>query len=355
MNRMWVRLSLAFTAVIMITMITVSGVVRFAMETKPSYQENIPEPVKEFFEERGNYESPINLTTFLLIVGTVAVIAGVGMSRNMTKPLRELEDTVENFDPQNLNQRVQVRGTEEIRAVATRFNEMADRLEKDETLRRNLFADVAHELRNPLHVIQGNLQAILDDVYPLSKTEIGRLADQTRLLTGLVDDLYDLSQAESQQMVLHKQLVDIADLVKQTAVSFKPVSAVKNVSLKVELLGATPYATVDSGRLRQAIHNLLTNALRHTPEGGKIRVTVEQSEETVHIIVKDSGSGIEPAHLPYVFDRFYRIDSARSREKGGTGLGLAITKAIVEAHSGEISADSPGKNLGATFEIRLPN
>jgi signal transduction histidine kinase len=147
----------------------------------------------------------------------------------------------------------------------------------------------------------------------------------------------------------------MADLVKETAVSFKPVAAAKHVSLKVELLGATPYATVDSGRLRQAIHNLLTNALRHTPEGGKIRVTVEQSEETVHIIVKDSGSGIEPAHLPYVFDRFYRIDSARSRDKGGTGLGLAITKAIIEAHGGEISADSPGKNLGATFEIRLPN
>ena len=106
MNRMWVRLSLAFTAVIMITMITVSGVVRFAMETKPSYQENIPEPVKEFFEERGNYEPPINITTFLLIVGTVAIIAGVGMSRNMTKPLRELEETVEHFGPQNLNQRV---------------------------------------------------------------------------------------------------------------------------------------------------------------------------------------------------------------------------------------------------------
>ena len=354
MNRMWVRLSLAFSAVIMIAMFTISGVVRIALETNPQYQEEIPQPVKEFFQDIEQYDRPINLTTFLIIVGTVAVIAGVGMSRNMTKPLRELEETVETFGPHNLDERVQIRGTEEVRAVATRFNEMAERLQKDEQLRRNLLADVAHELRNPLHVIQGNLQAILDDVYPLDKEEIVRLSDQARLLTTLVDDLYDLSQAEAHQMVLHKQLVDMADLVKETAVSFKSVAAAQNISLQVELLGVTPYANIDSGRLRQAVTNLLTNALRHTPEGGKIRVTVEQRGNTLDIIVRDSGSGIEPAHLPYVFDRFYRTDSARSRDKGGTGLGLAITKAIIEAHGGEISADSRGKDLGAIFEIRLP-
>lgn len=355
MNRMWIRLSVAFTAVIMITMITVSGVVRFAMETKPSYQENIPEPVKEFFEEKGNYEPPINITTFLLIVGTVAVIAGVGMSRSMTKPLSELEEAADSFGPQNLDQRVQVRGTAEVRAVANRFNEMAERLEKDETLRRNLLADVAHELRNPLHVIQGNLQAILDDVYPLNKEEIARLSDQTRLLTSLVDDLYDLSQAEAHQMVLHKQVVDMADLVKETAVSFKPVAAAKHVTLQVELLGATPYANVDSGRMRQALHNLLTNALRHTPEEGEMWVTLVQTGEILYIKVRDSGSGIEPQHLPHIFERFYRTDSARSRDKGGTGLGLAIVKAIVEAHNGQISAESAGRDQGATFEIKLPN
>lgn len=355
MNRMWVRLSLAFTAVIMITMITVGGVVRFAIETNPKYQEGIPDPVKEYFEQADSIARPINTTTFLIIVGTVAVIAGVGMSRNMTRPLRELEEAADSFGPQNLGQRVKIHGTEEVRAVATRFNEMADRLEKDETLRRNLFADVAHELRNPLHVIQGNLQAILDDVYPLSKEEIGRLSDQTRLLTGLVDDLYDLSQAESQQMVLHKQWVDMADLVKETAVSFKPVAAAKQVSLQVELLGATPYAHVDSDRIRQAVANLLTNALRHTPESGKVWTTVEQRGETLHIFIRDSGSGIETDHLPYIFDRFYRTDSARSRDKGGTGLGLAIAKAIVDAHEGEISASSAGKDQGATFEIKLPS
>jgi two-component system sensor histidine kinase BaeS len=355
MNRMWVKLSLAFTAVIMITMITIGGVVRYALETNPSYQEEVPEPVKDFFRDRYNYDPPINSTTFLLIVSTVAIIAGVGMSRSMTKPLRELEETVESFGPHNLNERVQIRGTEEIRAVATRFNEMADRLEQDEKLRRNLLADVAHELRNPLHVIKGNLQAILDDVYPLNKEEIVRLSDQTRLLTTLVDDLYDLSQAEAHQMVLHKQMVDMADLVKETAVSFKPVAATQKVKLQVELLGATPYANVDSGRMRQAVANLLTNALRHTPESGEIWVTVEQRGETLYIIVRDSGSGIEAEHLPYVFERFYRTDSARSRGKGGTGLGLAITKAIVEAHDGEINAGSLEQGQGAVFEIKLPN
>ena len=231
MNRMWIRLSLAFTAVIMITMLTVGGVVRYAMETNPVYHEEVPEPVKEFFQERYNYEAPINTTTFLLIVGTVAIIAGIGMSRSMTKPLRELEETADSFGPHNLDQRVEVHGTAEIRAVASRFNEMAERLEKDEILRRNLLADVAHELRNPLHVIQGNLQAILDDVYPLNKEEIVRLSDQTRLLTTLVDDLYDLSQAEAHQMVLHRQAVDMADMVKETAVSLKPVGLCSKCSL----------------------------------------------------------------------------------------------------------------------------
>jgi signal transduction histidine kinase len=352
---MWVRLSLAFTAVIMISMFTISGIVRFALETNPSYQENIPEPVKEFFEQANQYDPPINMTTFLLIVGSVAVIAGVGMSRTLTKPLQQLEEAAEAFGPQTLNQRVEVHGTAEVRAVANRFNEMAERLENAETLRRNLLADVAHELRNPLHVIQGNLQAILDDVYPLNKSEIVRLSDQTRLLTRLVDDLYDLSQAEAQQMVLHKQVVNIADLVKETAVSFKPVAAAKHVTLQVELLGVTPYANVDSGRMRQALHNLLTNALRHTPEEGEIWVTVVQTGEVLHIKVRDSGSGIEPQHLPHVFERFYRTDSARSRDKGGTGLGLAIVKAIVEAHDGQISATSAGRDQGATFEISLPN
>ena len=156
-------------------------------------------------------------------------------------------------------------------------------------------------------------------------------------------------------MVLHKGMVDMADLVKETAVSFKPVAAAQNISLQVELLGATPYTNVDSDRMRQAVANLLTNALRHTPEGGKIRATVEQKADFLQIIVRDSGTGIEPEHLPYIFDRFYRTDNARSRDRGGTGLGLAISKAIVDAHDGEIIASSSGKDQGATFEIRLPN
>ncbi len=353
MNRMWVRLSLAFTAVIMITMIVVVGVVRYTIQTNPSYREDVPAPVQEFFKERYNYDQPINSTTFLLIVGTVAIIAGVGMSRSMTKPLRQLEEAADSFGPQNLDQRVEVHGSAEVRAVAARFNEMARRLEQDEMLRRNLLADVAHELRNPLHVIQGNLQAILDDVYPLNKEEIVRLSDQTRLLTTLVDDLYDLSQAEAHQMVLYKQTMDMADLVKETAVSLKPVAAAQSVKLQIELLGPTPYAQVDPGRIQQAITNLLTNALRHTPSGGEIWVTVEQRGDALHIIIRDTGNGIEPEHLPHVFDRFYRTDSARSRDRGGAGLGLAIAKAIIDAHKGTITANSPGLNQGATFEIQL--
>lgn len=355
MNRMWVRLSLAFTAVIIIATFTIGVVVRIAYVTNPKYQENIPEPLREVMENNQRVEGPIDMTTVIFIVGTVAIIAGVGMSRSMTKPLRDLEEAAEAFGNQNLNQRVAVRGTEEVRAVAIRFNEMAARLEKDETLRRNLLADVAHELRNPLHIIRGNLQAILDNVYPLSQEEIARLLDQTRLLTTLVDDLHDLAQAESNQLQLNKQVTDMAALVKETAVAFKPVAAAKAVALQIELLGATPYAPVDAARFRQVVQNLLTNALRHTPPGGQIKVIVVQPDTHLQIIIQDNGAGIEPEHLPYLFDRFYRTDNARSRDKGGVGLGLAIAKAIIEAHKGQMTAESQGLGQGSTFKIILPN
>jgi len=142
--------------------------------------------------------------------------------------------------------------------------------------------------------------------------------------------------------------------VKDTAVSFKPVAMAKGVSLKVELLGPTPRFLVDANRMRQVVYNLLNNALRHTPENGEIWATVVEEQDGLHIRVRDTGEGIEAIHLPYVFDRFYRTDTARSRDRGGTGLGLAIVKAIVEAHDGVVTAVSPGPNQGSTFEVILP-
>ena len=354
MNRMWVRLSLTFTVVIIIAMASVGGVVRFTLETEAQFQEEIPPAVEEFLQTHGRADAPIDMTTFLVIVGSVAIIAGIGMSRSLTRPLRELEETAEAFSHQDLSQRVTVRGTKEVQAVAVQFNEMAQRLEQEESLRRNLLADVAHELRHPVHILQGNLQAILDDVYPLSKEEIARLADQTRQLTTLINDLHELAQAEAHQLPLHKQETDIAQLVKDTAVSFKPAAVTKKIDLQVELLGTIPMLDVDASRMRQVLHNLLDNALRHTPENGRVLVTVEQTGTGLQIKVADSGVGIKPEDLAHIFARFYRADTTRNREQDSAGLGLAIAHAIIEAHGGSVTVTSPGLGQGSTFILTLP-
>jgi signal transduction histidine kinase len=230
---------------------------------------------------------------------------------------------------------------------------MAAQLETAEMLRQNLLADVAHELRHPVHVLNGNLQAILDDVYPLSKEEIARLVDQTQHLTALINDLHELAQAEAQQLPMHKQPTDVAQLVKDVTAVFKPAAAAKQIDLQVELLGAIPTLDMDASRMRQVLHNLLDNALRHTPGNGRIRITVEQAKAGLQIRVADSGTGIKPEDLPHVFDRFYRTDSARSREGGSAGLGLAIVRAIIEAQGGSVTAASPGLDQGSVFTLTL--
>jgi signal transduction histidine kinase len=275
------------------------------------------------------------------------------MSHRVTAPLAEMEDAAKAVGRQDFSRRVSLHGSQEIVAVAQALNEMSEQLQQAETLRRNLLADVAHELRHPVHVLQGSLQAILDDVYPCNKEEIARLSDQTHHLTVLVNDLHVLAQAEAHQLPLHKQVTDLAGLVKETASAVKPLVTAKNIDLRVELLGTMPELAVDRARLRQAVHNLLDNALRHTPQGGAITVSVEQIDNLAQVRVQDTGAGIAPDQLPYVFDRFYRTDQARSRDRGGAGLGLAIVRAIAESHGGTVEVTSHIQQ-GSTFTLSLP-
>jgi signal transduction histidine kinase len=354
MNRLWVRISFAFAAVVLVVILMIGIVVRQG-STASATDGEIPPEVRAYFAEVQRQRSPLlDVTSVLVIIGTVAIIAGAWLSRTLTAPLGQLEQAAEAIGQQDLSQRVSVKGSEEIRAVATRFNRMAEQLEQAETLRRSLLADVTHELRHPMHVLQGNLQAMLDDIYPLDKAEIARLLDQTRHLTKLLDDLHELAQAEAHQLPLDKQATDMATLVKEAAVPFKSLAAMQKIELRVELLGRIPTLIVDAGRVRQAVHNLIINALHHTAEGGHILVQVMGEEHMLHILVRDSGTGITPEQLPHVFNRFYRTDNARSRDKGGAGLGLAIVKAITEAHDGRVTAASEGLGLGSQFDLYLP-
>jgi two-component system sensor histidine kinase BaeS len=365
MNRLWVRLSLAMAGVIfLLILIPVSFPLwETLVEFQPTPAEQLlieslqdqlsTEQILQFRElARDNI---IRGLTYTLIGGGVLSLGmGLWMSRTLAAPLSSLAAGAQEIEAQNFAHRVPVAGTEEMMTVAASFNRMAAELEQSEQLRRNLLADVAHELRNPLHVLQGNLQAILDGVYPLSEEEISRLLTQTSHLITLVQDLHELAQAEAHQLTLNKQNVHIGELVKGHVLTFQSMAQRKGVQLQTELLGKLPTMPVDSGRMRQVLNNLIDNALRHTPENGQIIVTAQQLNGGVQIRVSDTGAGIAAEDLPYIFDRFYRADKARTRETGGAGLGLAIVKAIVEAHDGYITVTSDGKNRGTTFAVNLP-
>jgi len=287
----------------------------------------------------------------------LSLILGVLLSRLLTAPLVRLTHAAQAVAAGDLSQRVDIRSRDETGELGSAFNEMAASLAEAETMRKNLIADVSHELRTPLSVVQGNLQALLDGVYPLEMAQVASLYDETRLLTRLVDDLHDLALADAGRLRLERAPVDVNGLARAAAAQFAPVAESSGVPLELEedvdALGETLFVLGDADRLAQVLRNLLSNALRHTPAGGRVSVAVTRVGEQVRVQVADTGSGISPEDLPYVFDRFYRGDRSRSRQGGGAGLGLAIARQIVAAHGGTLTVSSePGE--GATFTMVLP-
>jgi two-component system OmpR family sensor kinase len=293
-----------------------------------------------------------------LIAGGVGIALGVAISRGITRPLARLADTARAFAARDWTRRAAATGTREIADVAAAFNEMADELQRSETQRRNLMADIAHDLRSPLTVMQGNLQALLDGVYPLERTEIASLFDETRLLSRLVDDVRELTLAEAGQLPLNIRPVDVAASLRATAAHFALAAEAQNVEIGLDIPGQLPMALADADRLTQVLRNLVTNALRHAP-GGQITLSVRAQAPApgcagrIRIIVADTGEGIPPEDLPHIFDRFYRGDKSRTRTGGGTGLGLAIAKTWVEAMGGEIGVESQAGS-GSRFWFTLP-
>ena len=290
----------------------------------------------------------------IAFIGTcVGLVFAVFASRSLTSPLTQLAHAARAIGGHDLKARVKPQGTYEMVELAHAFNTMAADLERSEKLRSDLLADTAHEFRTPLSVLIGNLRAILDDVYPLDKAEVARLYEQARLLSRLVSDLHELAQAEARQLPLFRQPTDISEWISNTLLAFEPLAEEDQVTLSSSLPSALPELTIDSARMSQVIHNLLGNALRHTPPGGSIEVVVTTRADVLEIAVRDTGEGITPADLAHVFDRFYRADRTRTRSTGGAGLGLAIAKAIAEAHGGTIHVASQ-LNQGSTFTITLP-
>ena len=276
----------------------------------------------------------------LLLFGTAA--RGF---RRFAAPLGDLIDAAESVEAGNYGVRVRARGPRELRSLATAFNSMSGRLESSERERRRLLADVTHELRTPLTIMQGNLEALLDGVYPADPAHLEPILDETRVLSRLVDDLRTLSLAEAGALTLHREPTDVGQLLTDSVASFRIQADAAGIELATALDGALPQAEIDPVRMREVLSNLLSNALRYTPRGGTVRVEASVADGKLRVAVRDSGPGIAADALPHIFDRFYKSDESR-----GAGLGLAIAKSLVVAHGGEIEATSePGQGTEMRF------
>ena len=287
----------------------------------------------------------------------LAVVIGIRSFASFANPLARLMMAADAVAGGDFSVRVPEIGPGEFKRLASSFNRMAAELERSSQLRRNLMADVAHELRTPLHIMQGNLEGILDGVYQASPVQVDLLLDQTRQLTRLVEDLRTLSLAEAGQLSLKQEQVNAEELINDVLTSFSGQAEAAGIVLKIEAQSAPEELLVigDAGRLDQVLNNLVANALRHTHLGGKIILRAVRQTDRVHIQVVDNGSGIAPEDLPYIFDRYWssRKSSDPSRSEIGSGLGLAIARQLVQAHGGQVKVESqPGQ--GTTFTLDLP-
>lgn len=290
------------------------------------------------------------------ILPVLAFLVAGQAFRRIARPLGNIMSAADSVAEGDLSVRVPENGPGDFARLSRSFNHMINELEHADQQRRSLTADVAHELRTPLHIIQGNLEGILDGVYQPTPEQIEVLLDETRSLSRLVDDLQILSQVETGQLPLECKPVSIAELLGDIQTSFSGQAEAAGVDLDLEI-DTDPNVLIvcgDAGRLDQVLSNLVANALRYTPGGGRVKLHAEIESDWVRITVSDTGVGISPEDLEYVFDRFWKGDRVRTHQKGvGSGLGLAISKKLVEAQGGDIRVESQ-VGVGSRFIIELP-
>jgi len=312
-------------------------------------------PVDEPGAPAGNLLSAVNRSVLWasMAAGVVALVMGWVLFIQVMRPLRILSNAAKGLSTGDLSRRANDRGQDEVAQVARTFNDMASSLQRYESERRQVFAAIAHELRTPLSVIQGNLEAMLDGVLPTDAEELALLHQETRLLNRLIEDLRTLSLADAGQLNLRKEPVRLDALAVQVVDRLRLHAEEKEMSLTADVADDTPTVLADSERLTQVLTNLVHNALRYTPAGTRIVVATRSAPGGAEVSVSDDGPGIPSESLSKLFDRFWRAEKSRSRATGGSGLGLAVVKQLVETHDGHISVHSaPGQ--GTRFTIFLP-
>ncbi|MGA2111094.1 MAG: HAMP domain-containing sensor histidine kinase [Anaerolineales bacterium] len=287
------------------------------------------------------------LATVLLILVLLAALAGL---REVAWPLEDLIDAAGRVEAGDYSVTVSERGPRGFRTLGRALNSMIQRLRSDEILRRNLLADVTHELRTPVAVIQGSLEGMLDGVYPGDESHIRPILEETHVLSRLIEDLRTLSLAESGALELHREPTDLGVLGGEVVSSFRPQAGEAGIMLEAEIPEDLPMLDVDPVRIREVLANLAANALHHTSQGGRVLISAKLDLPVRRVVVSvaDNGTGIAPAELPHIFDRFFK-----SRESRGSGLGLAIAKNLIAAHGGEITAEST-LQVGTTIRFSLP-
>lgn len=298
-------------------------------------------------------------TNRALLIGAVAatavaIVLAILLARTLTQPLQELATASRQISQGELQQELPIRTNDELGDLAAAFNQMSADLARATQTRRQMTADIAHDLRTPLTVLSGYLEAMSDGTLAATPARLQLMQDEVLVLTRLVEDLRTLSLADAGELVLQIEPLNVNELLAQVQAAYLPQAAEQGVDIVAHTAVDNPIVAGDEARLRQALGNLLSNSLRYTQAGDTIALECEsKSDERVALTIADTGAGIPTADLPHVFDRFYRADPARQAGTGGSGLGLAIVKSVVTAHGGRVVADSvPGE--GATFTIFLP-
>ena len=309
--------------------------------------------MSSFFE---NFRASV--TESLAIAATASVFAALlvslFISRRIVAPVQTLSAASQRIADGQYNNRVEIAGEDELAQLATSFNQMASQLEEVESKRRQLIGDVTHELRTPLTSIKGYMEGLVDGILPATPETYDQIHNEASRLARLVDDLQELSRVEANAFSLDVRSTDLSPLVQTILKRLSPQATTKRITLRSNLPANLQHVLADGDRITQVLTNLVGNALQYTPEDGTVIISAIQKGDEVIVSVKDSGIGIPPEHLQYLFTRFYRVDKSRSRNAGGgSGIGLTIAKHLVEAHGGHIWVESDGDGKGSTFSFSL--